>query len=136
MRIITLSLVNKAKTRRTPTSFLLPPSSLKAWAKDALKRWDLPNFSLQKQSRDKAHRERRPGCGRGGGGEKIHYEQLQGTCRSNLRCQAAVVEVEQYQDEALCSFTRPTRANWHILHHQSPHLIYSHRDASCNLQML
>lgn len=64
--------------------------------------------------------------------EKKHYEQLQGTCRSNLRCQAAVAEVERCQDEAPGSFTTTTRDNWHILHH----LIYSHQDVLCDLQLL
>ncbi len=65
-----------------------------------------------------------------------HYEQLQGTRRSNPRCQAAVVEVERCQDEAPGSFTTTTRDNWHILHHQSPHLIYSHQGVLCDLQLL
>lgn len=70
------------------------------------------------------------------GDRKKHYEQLQGTCCSNLRCQAAGVEVERCQDEAPGSFTTTTRDNWHILHHQSTHLIYSHQDVLCNLQLL
>lgn len=54
--------------------------------------------------------------GRGGlavaeGDRKKHYEQLRGTCCSNLRCQAAGVEVERCQDEAPGSFTTTTRDN-------------------------
>lgn len=43
-RIITLSVVNKAKHEPGPT----------VWAKDCPQRWDLPNFSLQKHWRNRA----------------------------------------------------------------------------------